>query len=75
MGSEMCIRDRGIGSNLVGMLQDYAIELGTGIWCNARVKAMPMYQRKGFKITSELFEIAPIGMHYEMHWSPKDIAK
>ena len=68
-------RNKGIGSNLVGMLQDYAIELGTGIWCNARVKAMTMYRRKGFRITSELFEIAPIGMHYEMHWSPKDIAK
>lgn len=65
-------RNRGIGSNIVGMLQNYAAKLNTGIWCNARIKAVTMYQRKGFKIKSELFEIEHIGMHYEMHWSPEE---
>ena len=51
-------RNKGIGSNLVGMLQDYAIELGTGY--GAMLEVLTMYQRKGFRITSKLFEIAPL---------------
>lgn len=73
MAVDPTYRNRGIGSRLVGMLQDYAAELNTGIWCNARIKAMTMYQRKGFKITSELFEIEHIGMHYQMHWNPHKV--
>ena len=71
MAVEEDYRNRGIGSNLVGMMQDYASKLDTGIWCNARIKAVTMYQKKGFIRRSELFEIEHIGMHYEMHWSPE----
>ena len=72
MAVDSSYRNRGIGSSIVGMLQNYAAKLNTGIWCNARIKAVTMYQRKGFKIKSELFEIEHIGMHYEMHWSPEE---
>ena len=73
MAVDPSYRNRGIGSSLVGMLQDHASELNTGIWCNARIKAMTMYQRKGFEITSELFDIEHIGMHYQMHWNPDKV--
>ena len=72
MAVDSSYRNRGIGSSIVGILQNYAAKLNTGIWCNARIKAVTMYQRKGFKIKSELFEIEHIGMHYEMHWSPEE---
>tara|TARA_B100001113_G_scaffold72681_1_gene56288 strand:- start:9454 stop:9906 length:453 start_codon:yes stop_codon:yes gene_type:complete len=73
MAVEPNYRNRGIGSTIVGMLQDHATKLETGIWCNARIKAIAMYQRKGFKIKSELFEIQQIGLHYEMHWNPDEV--
>ena len=75
----MCIRDRGmavspdsrnrgIGSRIVKRLQKYASEQGTGIWCNARIRAVPMYKRCGFVEVSDVFEIEGIGLHYDMEW-------
>ena len=61
-------RNRGIGSRIVMGLQEYATQNGTGIWCNARIKAVTMYERCGFKIVSDIFEIEGIGLHYDMEW-------
>tara|TARA_B100000900_G_scaffold411150_1_gene430265 strand:- start:15150 stop:15581 length:432 start_codon:yes stop_codon:yes gene_type:complete len=61
-------RNRGIGSDIVRELQRKAELENTGIWCNARIKAVPMYARCGFQIVSELFEIENIGPHYDMEW-------
>ena len=61
-------RNRGIGSEIVKELQKKAKEERTGIWCNARIKAVPMYARCGFVIVSEIFEIKNIGPHYDMEW-------
>lgn len=36
------------------------------IWCNARSSAVDFYQKQGFQIVSEEFEIAGIGPHYIM---------
>ena len=59
----------GIGSKIVEMLQEYAKENGSGIWCNARIRAVPMYQRRGFEIISDIFEIEGIGPHHDMQWN------
>jgi len=61
-------RNRGIGSKIVKELQKKANEENTGIWCNARIKAVPMYARCGFEIVSDIFEIESIGPHYDMEW-------
>ena len=61
-------RNRGIGSRIVKRLQQYASEQGTGIWCNARIRAVPMYKRYGFVEVSDVFEIEGIGLHYDMEW-------
>ena len=61
-------RNKGIGSKIVNELQRIAEEEKTGIWCNARIKAVPMYERCGFQIVSEIFEIENIGPHYDMEW-------
>ena len=68
MAVEPNFRNKGIGTKIVNKLQEYAKRENTGIWCNARIKAINMYERCGFKIISEVFEIKPIGLHYDMEW-------
>ena len=68
MAVEPNFRNQGIGTKIVNKLQEYARREDTGIWCNARIKAINMYERCGFKIISEVFEIKPIGLHYDMEW-------
>ncbi len=64
-------RNQGIGTEIVKKLQKTCEAENTGIWCNARIKAIEMYKRCGFEIVSELFEIKPIGLHYDMEWVPE----
>ncbi|MBT85923.1 MAG: GNAT family N-acetyltransferase [Euryarchaeota archaeon] len=61
-------RNRGIGSSIVRELQKYASSEGSGIWCNARIRAVPMYRRCGFVEVSDVFEIEGIGLHFDMEW-------
>ena len=68
MAVESNFRNRGIGTKIVKKLQEYAKKKNTGIWCNARIKAITMYERCGFKIISDVFEIENIGLHYDMEW-------
>ena len=39
---------------------------GAALWCNARSGAVGFYERLGFSIVGDEFEIAPIGPHYVM---------
>ena len=39
---------------------------GTLLWCNARSVAVGFYERLGFSIVGDEFEISPIGPHYVM---------
>ena len=63
-------RNIGIGSAIVKNLQNEVRKENTGIWCNARIKAVPMYSRCNFKIISDIFEIEGIGSHHDMEWKP-----
>ena len=65
-------RNKGVGSKIVKGLQDFARSQDSGIWCNARIKAVPMYERCGFVIISDLFEIEGIGLHHDMQWKLSD---
>merc|ERR1712039_689700 len=47
MAVDALYRNRGIGSRLVQMIQKTATEESFGIWCNARVRAAPLYLRRG----------------------------
>lgn len=38
----------------------------TLVWCNARERAVPFYERLGFDIVSPRFEIEGVGPHYRM---------
>ncbi|MFQ3344413.1 MAG: GNAT family N-acetyltransferase [Candidatus Poseidoniales archaeon] len=70
MAVESEFRNMGIGSDIVKNLQNEVSKENAGIWCNARIKAVPMYERCGFKIVSDIFEIEGIGFHYDMEWRP-----
>ena len=68
MAVEPDYRNLGIGTKIVEKLKVVAKKEDTGIWCNARIKAITMYERCGFKKVSDVFEIKPIGLHYDMEW-------
>ena len=69
MAVDFDYQNNGIGSKIVEKLQKYAKENNTGIWCNARIRAVPMYERRGFVIVSDIFEIKGIGPHHDMQWN------
>lgn len=63
-------RGRGYGRLLMEGTQAVARELGTGLWCNARVGAIPMYLQCDFQQVGEEFDMPNIGPHYVLEWLP-----
>ncbi len=63
-------RGRGLGKRLLQEAQRIAAARGTGLWCQARVSAIPVYQSCGFERVGEEFSIPDIGPHYVMQWLP-----
>jgi ribosomal protein S18 acetylase RimI-like enzyme len=60
-------RGKGAGSAVLDALVAHAIAGGaTRVWCNARTPAVSLYERAGFRVTSEEFEIPEIGPHFAM---------
>jgi GNAT superfamily N-acetyltransferase len=67
MATEPALQGTGLGSRVLLALLEWGV--GEGIpffWCNAREKAIPFYERHGFTVESELFEIDGIGPHRVM---------
>lgn len=63
-------RGRGFGRLLMEGTQQLARARKTGLWCNARVIAIPAYLRCGFQQVGEEFDIVGIGPHYVLEWLP-----
>lgn len=42
------------------------------VWCNARVRARSFYERAGFRVHGEVFEVAGVGPHVVM-WRELDL--
>ena len=60
-------RGRGIGrAVLLRCIAAAREENAPVLWCNARVRAVPLYQREGFVGVGEVFEITGIGPHWRM---------
>jgi ribosomal protein S18 acetylase RimI-like enzyme len=60
-------RRRGAGSAILAALVRHAIDQGASvIWCNARTGARSLYERAGFRVTSEEFLLPQIGPHFRM---------
>jgi len=65
---------KGFGKQLVEFAVEYITKTkATYIWCNARTAAVKFYEKLGFEIISEEFEIAGVGPHYEMILNLKKI--
>jgi GNAT superfamily N-acetyltransferase len=63
-------RGQSAGTQILNALVRHATAHGaTRVWCNARVRALTLYQRAGFVIASEEFEPPDIGPHYRMELS------
>lgn len=61
------LRGRGAGTLVLDALVRHAVARGASrIWCNARVPARSLYERAGFEVASEEFEVPEIGPHYVM---------
>jgi predicted GNAT family N-acyltransferase len=63
------VRGEGVGGRLLmGSLTRMALrEPGIAkVWCNARERAVGLYERHGFVGVGEPFEVAEIGMHRRM---------
>ena len=60
-------RRKGAGTAVLDALVAHAIANGaTRVWCNARTPARSLYERAGFRVVSEEFEIPEIGPHFVM---------
>jgi GNAT superfamily N-acetyltransferase len=67
MATEPDIRGRGAGGAVLDALLAHACKQGgTRAWCNARTPARPFYERSGFTIASDEFELPQIGPHFVM---------
>lgn len=67
MASAPDARGRGIGQALLAASVDHVAGAGGGeLWCNARTPAAPFYERAGFEVVSDRFEIPGIGPHVVM---------
>lgn len=67
MATTSDMRGRGIGAALLAYCEAHARAHGGGrLWCNARAAARGFYQRAGFAIEGDAFELPTIGPHYLM---------
>ena len=58
---------KGFGADLLQLIiKKYIVSKQTALWFNARIKAVPFYEKQGCKIISEGFEIEGIGTHFVM---------
>jgi ribosomal protein S18 acetylase RimI-like enzyme len=60
-------RGNGAGTAVLGALVRHAVDRGASrVWCNARTPARSLYERAGFRVVSEEFELPRMGPHYVM---------
>jgi len=61
-------RGRGLGRDILGFIEAdiQAIQPIRLLWCNARVPAIRFYQRLGWQLVSDEFEIPTAGPHVRM---------
>ena len=60
-------RGTGVGGAVLEHCMTHAEACGARyIWCNARIKALPLYERRGFATVGDVFEPPEIGPHYRM---------
>lgn len=67
MATDAGVRGAGFGAALLaGCVEHVASAGGTELWCNARMAAVGFYERAGFAVVSEEFDVPGIGPHVVM---------
>jgi GNAT superfamily N-acetyltransferase len=67
MATRPDMRGHGLGAQVLARLEQQAREKqGTRLWCNARIGARTFYERAGFAVEGDMFEIEGIGPHLLM---------
>lgn len=60
-------RGRGAGGAVLAALVQHATQNGaTRLWCSARLRSRSLYERAGFAVASEEFDLPEIGPHLVM---------
>lgn len=74
MATDEQFKGKGYGTKLIAFAVEYISKTNAEyIWCNARSSAIQFYQKLGFELASDEFEIAGVGPHYEMILNLKQI--
>ena len=60
----------GVGAAVLTLAAEVARERGVSLWCEARAHAVGFYERNGWAVESELFDVPRIGPHYRMRLRP-----
>jgi GNAT superfamily N-acetyltransferase len=67
MATSRDFQGKGLGAKLVAYAIDEAKSRGyKRMWCNARLKAIPFYEKLGFVVISEAFMVPKVGLHRVM---------
>jgi SAM-dependent methyltransferase/GNAT superfamily N-acetyltransferase len=67
MATRERMRGQGIGAAVLERIELHVLDReGSRLWCNARVGARALYERAGFIVEGETFEISEIGEHHLM---------
>jgi GNAT superfamily N-acetyltransferase len=56
----------GIGAAILKAAAGIAREREQSLWCEARAHAVKFYERSGWTVESDLFDVPTIGPHYRM---------
>jgi GNAT superfamily N-acetyltransferase len=68
MATEPASRGRGLGGSLLERCIEHVRERGGDpVWCNARIRAVPFYERHGFARVGGVFDVVDLGPHVRMH--------
>jgi predicted GNAT family N-acyltransferase len=71
MATDPAVRGTGAGRALVAEGLARVVRLGADlVWCDARAAAAGFYERMGFRVVTEPYEISPIGPHLGMVIEP-----
>ncbi len=59
---------QGIGTGLLQNLEELALNSPGPdlVWCTSRVEVIPFYEKQGWQVASELFQVAGVGPHRMM---------
>jgi GNAT superfamily N-acetyltransferase len=71
MATEPDARGSGAGAAVVREAERIARESGLALWCNARAVALGFYEKMGWRIEGDEFDVPDVGPHFVMRASTR----